>query len=138
MSCSISSTAWVSASCADQRADHLAVGFGEPGQRLVQQQQLGVGGQRDGDFQQPLLAVRQVGARLGGAILQPDRGQQRPGAALTSSSAIGVAPQAACMPAVRLHRDAHVLERGQVAEHAEDLERAAEAEADARDAPAAG
>ena len=65
---------------ADQRADHFAVGFGEPGQRFVQQQQLCVGGERDGDFQQPLLAMRQVGAWFRGAVLQPDGGQQRPGA----------------------------------------------------------
>ena len=87
---------------ADQRADHLAVGFGQAGQRFVEQQQLRIGGQRDGDFQQPPLAVREVGAWLGRAILQPDRGQQRPGARVdvldarrrraTERSAAGCAP----------------------------------------------
>ena len=64
----------------DQRADHLAIGLGEAGQRFVQQQQFRVGGERDGDFQQPFLAMREVGARFGGSLVQADIGEQRPGA----------------------------------------------------------
>ena len=57
---------------ADQCADHLAVGFGEAGERFVEQQQLGVGGQRDGDFQQAALAVAEVGAGVRGAVFEAD------------------------------------------------------------------
>ncbi len=116
---------------ADQRADHLAIGFRQTREGFVQQQQLRVSGQRDGDLQQPLLAVRQIGAGFGRAILQPDRGQQRPGAGVDRLERVGIAPQAVLVRAAGLHRDAHVLERRQVAEHAEDLERTAEPEADA-------
>ncbi len=41
---------------------------------------------------------------------------------------VGVTPKAVAIAAPRLHRDPHVLERGQVGEHAEDLERSADPE----------
>ncbi len=63
----------------DQIGDHDAVGFGKPGQRLVEQQQLGVDRQGNGDFQQPLGAMRKIDAGFGRVIGKPDRVQNRPG-----------------------------------------------------------
>ncbi len=107
---------------ADQGAHHLPVGFRQPGQRLVEQEQAGIGGECDGDFQQAALAVAEICASVGGAILQSDGGEQRPGARVEVVIAVGVAPQAPAPPVLRLHRDPDVLERREVGEHAQDLE----------------
>ncbi len=108
----------------DQLAHHLTIRLGQTGQRLVQQQDLGVRRQSDGDFQQPLLAMRQVRALFAGTFHQPHDLQQRPGAGVDFLDIMRVAPQAVALGALALNRKADVLEHRQVAEHAEDLERA--------------
>ena len=45
---------------ADHRHDALALGGSEPGERLVEQQQLRPRGQRKTDLEQPLSAVREA------------------------------------------------------------------------------
>jgi hypothetical protein len=74
------------AKLADQRADHLAIGLGQAGQRLVQQQQFRVGGERDGDLQQPLFAVREVGAGSAARSASPTAASSDQVRALTAVS----------------------------------------------------
>jgi hypothetical protein len=46
----------------DQVRDALALGGGEPGERLVQQQHLRLGAERDAEIDQPLPAIGQFAA----------------------------------------------------------------------------
>ena len=46
---------------AEEREHHPRLVVPEPGERLVDQQQLRVGGQHHGDLELPLLAVAQLG-----------------------------------------------------------------------------
>jgi len=108
---------------ADQRADALAIGIAEPGERLVQQQQMWVGGKRNRNLEQPLLAMCEVGAARARTLGQPDAGEQRPDLFIDAGKTVGIAPERGAERRARLHRDAHRLEYGEVAEHAHDLER---------------
>ena len=75
----------------DQRSDDDAVGLGEAGERFVEQQQLGVGGERDGDFEQALGAMRKVDGAFGGLIDEADGVEDRPGALVDGVDVVRVA-----------------------------------------------
>ena len=57
---------------ADQLEQVLLLGRVEAGRRLVQAEQLGLGGQRPGDLEPALVAVGQVAGQLVGAVRDPD------------------------------------------------------------------
>ena len=83
------------------------------------------------DLELALLAVRQASAASTSAALgEPDLGEhvaRRLDAA--RASVARRAPEAEAVAGMRLHRERHVVERGEVAEDAGDLERARQAPA---------
>ena len=101
---------------------HRVVGLGRAhaGGRLVEAQELRLGGERDADLEIALLAVREIGGELVGLAAQADRLQH--GFGLLDDVAIGavVAQHAPAVPA-RLRGDADVLERGGVGQDVGDL-----------------
>jgi hypothetical protein len=80
MSCSTSSTGMSVERALDEVAHALALGGGEAGQRLVQQQHAWAGGERQAHIHQPLPAI---GERAGLGLL--DAGQAHPAQQLAVS-----------------------------------------------------
>ena len=129
MSCSVNSTVRpVSRGDArDQRHDLAALARGHARGRLVEQQQLGRAGQRDGQLQPPLVAVGQDPARLGRLLAQAHALQQRQ--RLVAVEAPRRHQHVEVPVVVAEEGRLHVLEHGEAAEDAGDLERAAHAAA---------
>ena len=107
---------------------HRIVGFGgaHAGGRLIEAEQLRLGGERDADLEVALLAVREVGGELVGLVEQTHRLQH--GLGLVDEIAV-VAVVLEHAPAVppRLGGNAHVLKRGGVGQDVGDLVRAGDA-----------
>ncbi len=82
----------------DKRRDDDAVGLGQPRERFVEQQQFGIDGERDGDLQQPLSAVRQIDDVLRAIVGQPHRIEDRPGALVDHVVSMRVAQHSARRP----------------------------------------
>ena len=101
---------------------HGVVGLGRAHARgrLVEAQELRLGGERDADLEVALLAVREVGGELVGLGVQADRLQH--GLRLVDDVVeVGVVGQHAPGVAARLGGDAHVLERRGIGEDVGDL-----------------
>src|SRR5438046_514955 len=103
------------------------------GGRLVEQQQRGLGCERAGDLEPPLVAVGQVARDLVGAGAQPHAIEQLGGALPQATLDLleATAPGQDVAQAERdagVHADQNVLDRGHVAEEPDVLERPADAE----------
>ena len=107
----------------DERGDTGSVGLSEAGKRLVKQQELRVGRQRDTDLEQPPLTVREVRADLRRTVGEADRIEDRPDLGVSDVVNVGVAPEIVGPRALRLDGEADVLEGGEIGEDADDLER---------------
>ena len=101
---------------------HRVVGLGRAhaGGRLVEAQQLRLGGERDADLEIALLAVREVGGKLVGLAGKADRGQHRFRLVDDVAEVAVVAQHVPAVPA-RLRGDAHVFQRGGVRQDVGDL-----------------
>ena len=97
-----------------------------PGGRLVEAQELGLGGQRDADLEVALLAVREVRRQLVLLAREADRGQHGARPRSITSRRRGGAEQAPAV-AARLGGDAHVLQHGGAGQDVGDLVRAGDA-----------
>jgi hypothetical protein len=97
-----------------------------PGGRLVEAQQLGLGGQGDRDLRVALLAVGEVGGQLVGLAVEPHVAQHGVGARQEVGEGAMVAQQAPAVVA-RLRGDAHVLQDGGAGQDVGDLVRAGDA-----------
>ena len=112
----------------DQRPDALALGRGEARERLVEQQQARLGGQRQPHVDQPLAAVGQGACLRALDAVEPEIA--RSSAAVSASiSADGAraGPQIEAARMARLHGEADVLRDRQGRKQVGDLERAADA-----------
>ncbi len=84
--------------------------------------------ERGRDLQRPLAAVGELGCRCVGELAEADVIQQFPRAAVVAVEQGLGAPEVEAAAARALERHAHVLQRGQVAEHGRDLKAADEPE----------
>ena len=90
------------------------------GGRLIEAQQLRLGGERDADLEVALLAVREIGGQLIGLVEQAHGLQHGFGLADDVVIVAVVLEHAPAVPP-RLRGDAHVLERGGIGEDVGDL-----------------
>src|SRR5262245_24057098 len=125
-----------------ERRHRVRLGGREPGGRLVEQEELRLAGQRQGDLELALLAVREIAHDLGLLVGQPDRVEDAPRALVKCRVAVHAAVQVELGRRQGLNRKETVLERGEPREEVGDLIRAGQAEArapvrcGARDVPA--
>ena len=96
------------------------------GHRFVEQQQLGLTGQRHGQFELAMLAVRESRCRNLHARAQADAGQELARRLDERGFADGGLPEAEAVALRGLHRHQHVLQRGEFAKDRGDLVRARE------------
>ncbi len=115
---------------AHEGADPLALGVGEPRERLVQQEHLGLGRERDRDLEEPLLAVGEGGRLLRGPRLEPHDLEEVPRPPDDLAERPRVAPERTAMGRPGLDGDPHVLEDAQISEDAHDLNDVAPLEQD--------
>ncbi len=94
---------------------------------LVEEQQLGLAGECDGELKTLLIAVGERPRRLGRACGEADQREQLPSP--ISAESARPRPHAPGPPRVREHGDLHVLERAQIVKDACDLEGARHASA---------
>ncbi len=109
-------------------AQRRGLGGVHAGRRLVQRQELGLRGERTRDLEPALVAVREMLRERVGALRDADVVEQLVGALLDRlflGAGLRVAEDRAEHVRVRAHvaTDHHVLERGQVREQADVLER---------------
>ena len=98
------------------------------GHRLVEQEQARIGGERHRDLELAVLAVAQHGDRHVGAAAEPDARERGLRGLAQRRLRARVAPEAEGVAGMRLHRERHVVERGEVGKQRGDLERAREPE----------
>ena len=111
----------------DQAHDPLALGRGEAGQRLVQQQDLGLGRERHAHVDEPLPAVgERIGLHLLDA-LEAEEGDQLRRLAVDLLDTVRGGQGAHALGVLALNAQADVLLDGQPLEEVGDLERAGEA-----------
>jgi hypothetical protein len=94
--------------------------------RLVEQHQARARCERGGDLELALLAVREIPGEHIGAPSQPDLIENRPRGRKERLLLARRPPEAEAVAGVRLDREHHVLERGEIGIDAGDLERARE------------
>ena len=125
-----------------ERRHRVRLGGREPGGRLVEQEELRLAGQRQGDLELALLAVREIAHDLGLPVGEPDRVEHLARAVVKRRVAVHAAMKVELGRGEGLHRQEAVLERGEPREEVGDLVRARQAEARApvrcgtRDVPA--
>ena len=91
-----------------------------PGRRLVEAQELRLGGERNADLEIALLAVRKVGGKLIRLAAQPDQFQH--GLRLVDKVAVGVVMREhAPTVAARLRGNSHIFQGGGVGQDIGDL-----------------
>ncbi|MNS94080.1 hypothetical protein D3C72_1282840 [compost metagenome] len=90
---------------------------------LVKQHQFGFHGQRRGDFQRALAAIRQVHRGFVREGAQVHLFKQRAGGLVQRGQPLVALPEVERQPGLALQADAHVLKHGQVREHRRYLER---------------
>ena len=134
MSCSISSTVTpVSRILPDQLEQLLLLRRVEAGGRLVQAEQLRLGGQRPGDLQPALVAVGQVAGQLVGPVARCRRSRAARRARSRPSLLLPPVPRQPEQRAgtlglvVRVRADHDVLQRGHLREEPDVLERPGDA-----------
>ena len=111
-------------------AEQLALGGVEAGRRLVEQHQLGVGGERPGDADQLALAVAEVGRERVGEVVETEH-RQRPVDLLVVGLLVVAGPHHVAeerVPPRSLGGRQQVVADRQVLEQLERLERAAQPE----------
>ncbi len=108
----------------DQAGDALALGGGKTGQRLVEQQQLRLGAERDAEIHQPLPAIGQFAAFDSLDAFQAEEFYQFRGLGMNAGIEIDVAPDVETNSALRLQRQPQVFVDGEAAKQIGDLERA--------------
>src|SRR5512138_1479063 len=114
---------------ADEGADALDILLRHAGHGLVQQQQLGLEGERCGDLERPLAPVGQLAGRGVGEGGEADVGEVRLRLVVEAAQHRLGAPEVEALSAPALQGDTDVLQRRHVGKHRGDLERADEAEA---------
>ena len=92
-----------------QRHHARRFGDAEAGHRLVEQQQLRLGGERDREFELALLAVAQFGHRHVGALGEPDPRQRRLRRVAQMLLLAGIAPEAERVAVMRLRRQRDIV-----------------------------
>ena len=109
---------------------HHARGFGdaEAGHRLVEQQQLRLGRERDREFELALLAMAQFGHQHVGALAEPDALSAPPARLAQMLLLARIAPEAERVAVMRLRRERDIVERGEIRQQRGDLERARQPE----------
>ncbi len=75
-----------------------------------------------------MLAVAEIGAALVGAVREADLRQRRARRLAQLGLCARIAPEAERMTGMRLHRQRHIVERGEIEKQRGDLERAREPE----------
>ena len=90
----------------DQAGDPLALGGGKAGQRLVEQQHLRLGAERDAEIDQPLPAIGQFAALDFLDAFQPEKFYQFGGLDMDFGIAVDVAPDVEAHAVLRLQREA--------------------------------
>jgi len=109
----------------------LALGMAEARHRLVEQQELGLGRQRDGQFELLLLAMREVGDQFIRAPLHPHRVEIFARLFPQCGFAAHIAPEAETVALQHLYGDGDVVEHRVIGKQAGDLECARQPERDA-------
>ena len=105
------------------------LGDAEAGHRLVEQQQLRLGGERHRQLEFALLAMAQFARRAtSGAMSEPDALQRGPRGVAQVRLLAGVAPEAEGVAVMRLRRQRDIVDRGEVRQQRGDLERARQPE----------
>ena len=127
MSCSTSSTGTSAEMLLDQLADAFAFGRGKARERLIEQQQARLGGQRQPHVDQPLAAVGQAPACAHLDAVQAHDARSRRRSRVDLRDARRVVQNVEALRMARLHGEADVLRDGQRREQVGDLERAADA-----------
>jgi hypothetical protein len=112
---------------ADQAADHVLLGARHARRRLVQEQDGGPGGERDGQLDQPLLAVGQGAGHLAPPVGESDEGDDLLGGGdqrrfLVPHPAEPGQDRPEAGRAAQVHAGQHVVEHGQGREDARALE----------------
>ncbi|MGY4318020.1 hypothetical protein ACVWW1_007347 [Bradyrhizobium sp. JR3.5] len=100
----------------------------EPGHRLVQQQELRLGGKRDRELELALLAMAQLRHHDIGALAEADTLQCRAGGGAQMPLLARIAPKAERVAVMRLRRERDVVDRGKILQQRGDLERARQPE----------
>src|SRR6266581_2046877 len=116
-----------------EESDHaLRLLCAHAGDRLIEQHQPRARRERHRDLERSLLAVREAPRRQPGARAQAHLLEHPPRGLLQRTLGARSAPEAKARAGVRLHREHHVLERGEIDVDAGDLERARETPVRAR------
>src|SRR6266702_4007209 len=116
-----------------EESDHaLRLLCAHAGDRLIEQHQPRARRERYRDLERSLLAVREAPRRQPGARAQAHLLEHPPRGLLQRALGARSAPEAKARAGVRLHREHHVLERGEIGVDAGDLERARETPVRAR------
>ncbi len=105
----------------DDLDDRAAFARRHPGRRLVEQQDFGRQGQRDGNLDQPLAAVGEHVYRAQCVIFEPQLFEQGMGFLDRPAMMAGRPKQAAADPVPLADRKGHVFENAQAAEQRGDL-----------------
>ena len=108
----------------DQVGHPLALGGGEPRQRLVEQQHLWLGAERDAEIDQPLPAIGQFAALDLLDAFETQEFDEFGGLGVNFRIAVDVAPDVEAHIALRLQREPQVLVDREFLEQIGDLKRA--------------
>ncbi len=108
----------------DEVRDALALGGGKACQRLVQQQHLRLGAERDAEIDQPLPAIGQFAALDGLDPFEAEEFDQFRGLGVDVLVVIDIAPEVEAAGVLRLQRQPQVFVDRQPLEQIGDLERA--------------
>ena len=110
----------------DQRDGLARLRGRHPRRRLVEEEQVGLTGQREPQLELLLVAVREEAAHLAGLVLEADGLEH--GVGFVAKETLDPREEAQATAAVRDERRLHVLEHGEPREDVGALERAADAE----------
>src|SRR5581483_892841 len=114
---------------ADERHRVLRLGMAHPGGRLVEQDDLGAGGDGDADLQRALFGVREHGGGRGAPAGEADGFDDPVRAIGRVAQPAQPVPEGVAVPERPEDRAAHVVEDGEVVEDVADLEAAAQSAA---------
>ena len=114
---------------AQQRGDPLALGCGEAGERLVEQQHAGAGRQRQPQLEQPLAAIGEARDGHGLEAFEAEESNQRAGLLVHPCEVRERAPAVEAPRIARLDGQAQVLEERERGEEIGDLKRTCDAAA---------
>ena len=116
----------------DLREHAIALSGAHPGGRFVQQQKAGLGGEREGNLQQPPIPVREQARWIAAAGGEPDGIEQPLDGRLQAGDRVQPVARVERAPCPREHRDRHVLLHRKQGKDVGDLERPGHSAADAR------